>query len=534
MTTASSSPTSDTFDRTRVDQEPRPGRRWPVLVAALMVVVLAAAAVGVVVHSRAAQSKSGEAGSAAGASLATVTRQTLESQEQVEGTLGYAGSYSVVNQYSPSLSPAEAAKYQHAVDAAQAAYKDVVAQVEYRNQVDADRVAADSSQLSQDQQKYNSDGCVSHPATAACLQDQQASNTDQSNLTRDQQQQGADQRQGQASVDSARANLVQALDNQATAGSGGVGGSAAGGGSSGSVQVTWLPAQGDVIDRGKPVYRVNGVPIPLLFGDEPISRKLTEGVSGHDVKELEDNLLALGYGDTGHLKADGNFAAADTGAVKRWQQALGAPVTGIVKAGDVVVLPGAIRISSVDATLGGPAAPGQVLLKATSTTRQVAVQLDATQQSNVAVGNHVTITLPGHRTTLGTVSSVGKVATIPQSGSGSLSGSSSSGYSSSSSSGSSPPTIQVLIAPADPAATGTLDAAPVQVAITTASVKDALVVPVTALLATSDGYELEVVSPNGQRRREHVTLGLFDDAAGLVQVSGSGLQAGQRVVVASS
>src|SRR5262249_7524200 len=119
-------------------------------------------------------------------------------------------------------------------------------------------------------------------------------------------------------------------------------------------------------------------------------------------------------------------------------------------------------------------------------------------------------------------------------GSASLSGSSSSGYSSSSSSGSSPPTILVLIAPADPAATGTLDAAPVQVAITTASVKDALVVPVTALLATSDGYELEVVSPNGQRRREHVTLGLFDDAAGLVQVSGSGLQAGQRVVVASS
>jgi hypothetical protein len=28
-----------------------------------------------------------------------------------------------------------------------------------------------------------------------------------------------------------------------------------------------------------------------------------------------------------------------------------------------------------------------------------------------------------------------------------------------------------------------------------------------------------------------VTLGLFDDAAGLVQVSGSGLAAGQRVVV---
>jgi peptidoglycan hydrolase-like protein with peptidoglycan-binding domain len=396
--------------------------------------------------------------------------------------------------------------------------------------VDADKVAADSAQLSRDQQKYNSDGCVSNPSTAPCIQDQQTINADQSNLTRDQQQEGADQRQGQASVDSARANLVQAQDNQATGGSGGPGSGGPAGGASGvSAQVTWLPAQGDVIDRGKPMYRVNGVPIPLLFGDEPISRKLTEGVSGHDVQELEDHLLALGYGDSRNLKADGNFAAADTAAVKRWQQALGASVTGRVNQGDVVVLPGAARVSSLDVTQGGSVARGQEVLKATSTTRQVAVQLNATQQSNVAVGNKVTITLPGHRTTPGTVTSVGKVATnLP--GAGSSSGSSSSSPSSSSST----PTIQVLIAPTDPAATGSLDAAPVQVAITTASVKDALVVPVTALLATSAGYELEVVSANGQRHLEPVTLGLFDDAAGLVQVSGSGIQAGQRVVVASS
>jgi peptidoglycan hydrolase-like protein with peptidoglycan-binding domain len=531
VTTAPSSPTAHTLGRAQLDPEPRPDRRWPVLLAALMIVVLAAAAVGVVARTRAAQTKSGEAGNVPGVFLATVRRQTLESQEQVDGTLGYADSYRVVNQYSPPLSPAEAAKAQHAVAAAQTAYKNAVAQADYRNQVDADKVAADSSQLSQDQQKYNSDGCVGHPSTAACSQDQQAINTDQSNLTRDQQQQGADQRQGQASVDSARANLVQAQDNQATGGSGGPGsGGPAGGASGGSAQVTWLPAQGDVIDRGKPVYRVNGVPIPLLFGDEPISRKLTEGVSGHDVQELEDNLLALGYGGSGSLEADGNFAAADTAAVKRWQQALGAPVTGVVNAGDVVVLPGAARISTVDATQGGSVAPGQEVLKATSTTRQVAVQLDATQQSDVAVGNQVTITLPGNRTTPGAVSSVGKVATTPQSGPGSSSGSSSS----TPSSGSSTATIQVLIAPTDPAATGSLDAAPVHVAITTASVKDALVVPVTALLATSAGYELEVVSANGQRHPEQVTLGLFDDAAGLVQVSGSGLQAGQRVVVAPS
>ena len=70
------------------------------------------------------------------------------------------------------------------------------------------------------------------------------------------------------------------------------------------------------------------------------------------------------------------------------------------------------------------------------------------------------------------------------------------------------------------------------VTITTGSVANVLVVPVDALLAKSGGvYEVEVVATNGGRHLVSVTLGLFDDAAGLVQVSGSRLAAGQRVVV---
>jgi hypothetical protein len=95
----------------------------------------------------------------------------------------------------------------------------------------------------------------------------------------------------------------------------------------------------------------------------------------------------------------------------------------------------------------------------------------------------------------------------------------------------------VDVTPSDPAATGTWDQAPVQVGITTDSVPDALVVPVTALLAqSSGGYAVEVVGA-GAGAGNHlvaVSLGLFDDADGLVQVTGSGLAAGQEVVVPST
>jgi multidrug efflux pump subunit AcrA (membrane-fusion protein) len=90
----------------------------------------------------------------------------------------------------------------------------------------------------------------------------------------------------------------------------------------------------------------------------------------------------------------------------------------------------------------------------------------------------------------------------------------------------------VDVTPSDPAATGTWDQAPVQVTVTTTSVPGALVVPVTALLARSGGgYAVEVVDLGGTHHLVSVSLGLFDDADGLVQVTSSGLAPGQRVVV---
>ena len=286
--------------------------------------------------------------------------------------------------------------------------------------------------------------------------------------------------------------------------------------------ITWLPAAGQVISEGQALYRLDERPVVLLYGSTPAYRALAAGaraadVTGADVQQLDRDLVAMGYSRRSELDPSSDeFTWATRLGVERLQQALGVTATGELALGDYVFLPGPVRVTSVLATLGGQA--GGPILKGTSTTRQVSVALDASQQSEVNVGDQVTITLPNNQTTPGQVTSVGRVATIPSSGPGP--------------GGSNGPTVAVDITPADPNATGTRDQASVRVAITTNTVQDALVVPVDALLALSGGgFAVEVVDPGGTHHLVPVSTGLFDDADELVQVSGSGLAAGQRVVV---
>jgi hypothetical protein len=298
-------------------------------------------------------------------------------------------------------------------------------------------------------------------------------------------------------------------------------------GYSGSYQVlndaqghyTWLPSVGQLINHGEVLYAVDGTPVVLLYGSTPAYRALSSGLRGADVQQLNSELVALGYVSSSKLDpSSDSFSWWTLYGVEQLQKHLGVPQTGSLALGAVVFLPTGVRITSVQPVLGSPAQPGGIVAAATSTGRRVVVNLDASQQSSVKVGDKVTITLPNGKTTTGTVTTVGTVATTP-SGQG----------------GGGTPKVEVDITPTDAAATGTLDAAPVLVSIVTGSAKNVLAVPVTALLATADGgYEVEVVTSSGHHQMIPVTLGLFDDADGLVEVSGPGLEAGQQVVVAGT
>jgi hypothetical protein len=282
--------------------------------------------------------------------------------------------------------------------------------------------------------------------------------------------------------------------------------------------LTWLPPAGQVIRQGHALYRTGDeTPVVLLYGSVPAWRPLAPGVTGQDVSQLNHDLVTLGDADRADIAALGwdYFSWVTAAGVAKLQSALGvsAPAQWL-PLGSVVFEPRALRISQVTGHLGGPA-DGPVLA-ATSDQHVVTVPLDASAQGEVKAGDRVTVTLPDGATTPGAVSSVGLVATSSGSGSG----------------GSPVATIPVLVTLTDPRTAGTLDQAPVAVNITTGTARDALVVPVTALVARAGGrYAVEVAGSS--RRWVPVTPGIFDDASGLVQVTGP-LTPGQRVVVAAS
>jgi len=284
--------------------------------------------------------------------------------------------------------------------------------------------------------------------------------------------------------------------------------------------LTWLPPAGRVIRQGQPLYKTgNGSPVVLLDGSVPDWRNLVEGVTGADVSQLNHDLVELGCANRTDIAALGwDYYSWETAyAVQRLEERLGVSFPpGSLSLGQVVFEPQALRVSRVTGSLGAPAS-GPVLV-ATSDRHVVTIPLDAAGQSEVKAGDTVTVTLPDGTTTPGVISSVGTVATTT-SGQG----------------GNPPTTIPVQATLTDPRAAGTLDQAPVTVNITTGSSPGpVLAVPVTALVAQSSGeYAVEVTGPGNTRRWVPVRPGIFDDADGLVQVTGN-LTPGQHVVVAAS
>ncbi|MEN3615313.1 peptidoglycan-binding protein [Plantactinospora sp. ZYX-F-223] len=276
----------------------------------------------------------------------------------------------------------------------------------------------------------------------------------------------------------------------------------------GGGRITWLPTSGSTVKRGKTVYKVDEEPAVLLYGSVPMYRTLTSGVTGRDVKQLEQNLSALGYRG---FTVDDTYSSATVAAVKDWQDDLGLTETGAVTAEAVVYAPGAIRVAERKAEIGAPA--GGPVLTYTGTTRQVSVDLALAQRGLAKTGAKVTVKLPDGSAVAGAVATVSRVAETQTGSSG----------------GSTTTTIEVIVSIADQKKLGSLDESPVTVTFVASQHKDVLTVPILALLALAEGgYGVQVVE-GGTTRIVAVETGMF--AGGRVEVSGDGITEGTVVGV---
>jgi peptidoglycan hydrolase-like protein with peptidoglycan-binding domain len=293
--------------------------------------------------------------------------------------------------------------------------------------------------------------------------------------------------------------------------------------------VTAAPGQGQVLQRGDRVYGVDGRPIPLCYGDVPFYRPLAPGSEGADVRQLEENLIALGLATHSQVTIDDRYTAATAAAVRRWQDRLGVAQTGHLAPGDAVVAPGAVRVSRVDVLVGGPANPGTAVLAATGTIPGVYLDLPLAAQSYARAGQEVEVLLPQRRTANGAVASVGSAAVTPaapQNGTAQQAG----GQSSPCEGSSCPQAVTVEIRlTGPPAELGGLTQAPVNVTFRGETRRDVLSVPIEALTVAPDGRFAVVVRADGQRRTVPVSTGLF--TAGRVEVTGDGLAEGALVEV---
>ncbi|MET8141740.1 peptidoglycan-binding protein [Sphaerisporangium sp. NPDC005288] len=278
--------------------------------------------------------------------------------------------------------------------------------------------------------------------------------------------------------------------------------------------VTAVAAEGSTVTRGHALLKVDRRPLVLMYGRVPVYRTMRRGVSdGPDVRQLESNLRALGYGDD--MTVDEEFTYATDQAVREWQEDRGLPETGAVDAAQVVFLDGPVRVSSAEVEAGDAVGPGRRALAVTSTRRTVHVDLDTDYQAMARKGAAVTVELPGGRRVKGTISEVGTVARSsgqegdPGGGDGA--------------------TIDVDITLKSARKVGRLDQAPVTVDMESERVKDVLSVPVESLLALAEGgFGVEVVE-GASSRYVAVETGAY--GGGRVEITGPGLAAGMKVGV---
>ena len=175
--------------------------------------------------------------------------------------------------------------------------------------------------------------------------------------------------------------------------------------------------------------------------------------------------------------------------------------------GDVVIEHGPVRVSERKAEVGAKLSPE--ILSVTGDQQVVELDVSLDKVGVLSPGATVEIELPDDTRVDGSVASVGRAATVKQDGAAA--------------------TVEARVSLQSPVQS--LDAAPVDVIVSTPKATGVLVVPIRALVALAEGgYAVEKVS-GASTQLVAVEPGAFGD--GIVEITGEGIAEGDTVVVAS-
>ncbi|MFI6497648.1 peptidoglycan-binding protein [Nonomuraea typhae] len=273
--------------------------------------------------------------------------------------------------------------------------------------------------------------------------------------------------------------------------------------------LTWLPRAGAAIGRDDRLYEIDGTPVRLMYGAKPMYRTLRQGDEGADVRQLEANLKALGYGSA--MTVDHEYTWATAQAVRAWQEDHGLPETGNAGPDQIAFATGPLRIQKSEAATGDRIAPGARLLTTSGAHRVVTFKLPVAEAARLKDGDRVTVELPDGKRAKGRISRIGRSAETDEQA------------------GDKTPKVEIVVSFERGAKVKGVDQAPVTVLIKGETRKDVLSAPVTALLAAPGGGYLIRAVENGRPRDVKVELGLF--AEGRVEVTGAGLRERMEVEV---
>jgi peptidoglycan hydrolase-like protein with peptidoglycan-binding domain len=268
-------------------------------------------------------------------------------------------------------------------------------------------------------------------------------------------------------------------------------------------EVVFLPGPAQVLEVIAAPGSQAGGGVALVATGDP--------ASGADVRQLEEALAALGFDAGGALVPDGVYAPETNEAVLAFQTATGLETDGIVDLGEVVFLPGAVRITHQLAMKGSGVGAGSTVLGVSLSQQVVRIDLPASKQGMLAVGHAVTVEMPDQTDVPATVVFVSQTATQLDDWD--------------------PATFEVLIELDDPSVAAGLDEAPVDVIAVADSVEDVMAIPVSALVALLEGgYAVEADRGGGRIELVGVEVGFFG-SNNMIQITSSELQPGDRVVV---